>query len=133
MSNKPIYTELDIAKLHQLLNVIDTSNKKDNAAIIIKFGATWCGPCQRIKSQCHNLFAQMPENVICFDIDVDDNMELYVAYKAKKMVTSIPTILGYTNNPDRDKNHWYAPDQSVTGSQPSAIEAFFKNVFAASK
>ncbi len=84
MSNKRVYTELDIAKLHELLNVIDTSNKKDNGAIIMKFGATWCGPCQRIKALCHNLFAQMPENVICFDIDIDDNMELYMAYKAKK-------------------------------------------------
>lgn len=103
MTNKQIYTELNVARLHELLNVIDTSNKKDNAAIILKFTATWCGPCQKIKSQCQQLFAQMPENVICFDIDVDDNMEIYLAYKSKKMVTSIPTILGYIQNPTRDK------------------------------
>ncbi len=133
MSKIPVYTELNVSKLHELLNVIDTSDKKDNAAIIIKFGATWCGPCQRIKPLCHNLFAQMPKNVICFDIDVDDNMEIYVAYKAKKMVTSIPTILGYIHNPTRDKNHWYAPDLSITGSQPNAIEQFFKNILAKSK
>jgi len=133
MTNKFIYTDLDIEKLHELLNVIDTSNKKDNAAIIIKFGATWCGPCQRIKSLCHNLFAQMPENVICFDIDVDNNMELYVAYKSKKMVTSIPTILGYIHNPARDKKHWYAPDVSVIGSQPAGIEQFFKTILTQSK
>ena len=128
MSKKPLYTELDVAKLHELLDIIDSSNKKDNAAIIIKFGATWCGPCERIKSLCHNIFNQMPENVICFDIDVDKNMELYLAYKSKKMVTSIPTILGYTNNPNRDKNHWYAPDLSVTSSRPNAIEVFFKSI-----
>ena len=133
MTNKHIYTELDVAKLHELLSVVDSSTKKDNAAIIIKFGATWCGPCQRIKSLCHSLFAQMPENVICFDLDIDDNMELYVAYKAKKMVSSIPTILGYTNNQNRDKNHWYVPDMSVTGSQPSSVEGFFKNILSKSR
>ena len=133
MTNKHIYTELDVAKLHELLNVIDTSNKTDNAAIIIKFGATWCGPCKQIKPLCHNLFAQMPENVICFDIDVDENMELYLAYKSKKMVTSIPTILGYTNNPNRDNNHWYAPDLSVTSSQPTSVEGFFKSILSRSK
>ena len=40
MSKKPVYTELDITKLHELLNIIDTSNKKDNAAIIIKLRAS---------------------------------------------------------------------------------------------
>jgi thiol-disulfide isomerase/thioredoxin len=129
MSNNKIYTELTIPKLHELLNIIDSGNKKDNCAIILKFGATWCGPCERIKPLCHNLFAQMPENVTCFDIDIDDNMELYLAYKSKKMIPSIPTILGYIQNPNRDKQLWYSPDVSLVGSQQSQVEHFFKSIY----
>ena len=43
----------------------------------MKFGATWCGPCQQIKAQCNKYFSQLPENIICFDIDIDENMEIY--------------------------------------------------------
>ncbi len=129
MTNNKIYTELDITKLHELLNIIDSGNKKDNCAIILKFGATWCGPCQRIKPLCYNLFSKMPENVTCFDIDVDDNMDLYLAYKSKKMIPSIPTILGYTQNPTRDKKLWYAPDFSLVGSQQSQVEQLFQSIY----
>ena len=122
----PIYTELSILQLKELLSVIDSSDRNCNKAIIIKFGADWCKPCQNIKELCHNYFAKLPESITCFDLNIDDNMELYIAYKAKKMVNSIPTIIAYINNTDRDKNHWYAPDLSVVGSQPVAIDNFFK-------
>ena len=120
------YSELSVAQLKELLTIVDTSNRADNKAIVIKFGATWCQPCQTIKPLCNKYFNNLPSNIICFDLDVDENMELYIAYKAKKMVTSIPTILAYINNYERDKEHWYAPDLSVIGSETAGIEQFFK-------
>jgi len=128
MSSHVIYDELSISKLKELLKVLDSSNRSDNTAIIIKFGATWCGPCQKIKSLCYQHFNKLPNNVICFDLDIDDNLEIYVAYKAKKMVPSIPTIIGYINKPDRDQQNWYAPDVSVIGSAPHQIDTFFKEI-----
>ena len=52
-------------------------------------------------------------------------MELYLAYKQKKMVTSIPTIFAYISKPEREKRHWYAPDFSVNSAKPLDIQNFF--------
>jgi len=127
-ATNPIYAELNISALKDLLTVLDSSKKEDNKMIIIKFGAPWCGPCQKIKTVCYQKFRNFSNSVICFDLNVDDNLELYVAYKAKKMVPSIPTILAYVNKPNRDKESWYAPDISVIGSQQHQIDHFFKEV-----
>jgi hypothetical protein len=58
-----------------------------------------------------------------------NNMELYIAYKAKKMVTSIPTILVYVNNVERDATHWYVPDKSITGSNPTQVGEFLTSIW----
>ena len=123
-----IYQELTIPTLKELLSVLDSSDKVNNKALILKFGAPWCGPCQRINNICHQYFTQMSDDIICFDINIDNNMELYVAYKAKKMVTSIPTILVYVNNVDRDATHWYVPDESITGSNPTLVGEFLAGI-----
>ena len=65
--------------------------------IIVKFGATWCGPCKTIAVQSHrymhDMSVEFPDNVICCDIDVDESFELYATLKQKKMVSGIPSIL----------------------------------------
>ena len=128
IASNPIYQELTISTLKELLSVLDSSDKSNNKAIILKFGAPWCRPCQQINNICHQYFAQMSEDIICFDINIDNNMELYVAYKAKKMVTSIPTILVYINNVNRDTIHWYVPDKSITGSNPTLVGEFLSSI-----
>ena len=47
--------------------VINNSNK----IIVLKFTATWCGPCQRIKTQYENLSSEYP-NIVFTEIDVDE-------------------------------------------------------------
>ena len=121
--NKTIYTELSPDNFKNLLN--DDTSKQNNTVIIIKLGATWCAPCQKIKEQCSEQFLQMPENVLCFDIDVDDNFELFGALKTKKMVKGIPALLGYYCNKERD--YWFIPDKSISGSDSNKINDFFKN------
>ena len=39
--------------------------------VIVKLGATWCGPCKKIAHVVHSFFASSPQNVVCADIDVD--------------------------------------------------------------
>ena len=89
--------------------------------IIIKLGATWCGPCNLIKDVVHAFFATSPNEVICCDIDVDESFDLYALLKSKKMVNGIPVILCYKKG-----NTTFIPDDSVTGSDASALNAFFK-------
>ena len=89
--------------------------------IILKLGAKWCGPCHKIKDVVNAFFATSPSNVICGDIDVDVSTDFYAFLKSKKMVNGIPVILCYKTG-----NTSYIPDDSVTGSDPGALDAFFK-------
>lgn len=89
--------------------------------IIIKLGATWCGPCKTIKPVVDAFFASSPSNVICCDIDVDQSTDLYAYLKSKKMVNGIPAMLCYKKG-----NKSFIPDDSVTGSNPDGLDKFFK-------
>lgn len=89
--------------------------------VIVKLGATWCGPCKKIEHVVHGFFATSPPNVICADIDVDESFDLYAYLKQKKMVNGIPVLLMYKKG-----NVSFVPDDSVTGADPAALDAFFK-------
>ena len=89
--------------------------------VVVKLGATWCGPCKKIAPIVEAFFASSPKNVVCADIDVDESVDLYAFLKAKKMVNGIPVMLCYKKG-----NVSFAPDDAVTGAEPSALDAFFK-------
>jgi hypothetical protein len=89
--------------------------------IVLKLGASWCGPCGKIKNVVHAFFATSPENVVCGDIDVDISFDFYSFMKSKKMVNGIPVMLCYKKG-----NSTYIPDDSVTGADPVQLQNFFK-------
>lgn len=89
--------------------------------VIVKLGATWCGPCKQIAPIVHGFFATSPNDVVCADIDVDESFDLYAYFKSKKMVNGIPVMLCYKKG-----NATFIPDDSVTGAEPGALDAFFK-------
>lgn len=95
--------------------------KVNPGLVIIKFGATWCGPCKKIKHVVDGFFATSPDNVICADVDVDESFDLYGYFKSKKMVNGIPVMLCYIKG-----NETFIPDDSITGIDPGALDAFFK-------
>ena len=95
--------------------------KVNPGLVIIKFGATWCGPCKKIKHVVDGFFATSPDNVICADVDVDESFDLYGFFKSKKMVNGIPVMLCYIKG-----NETFIPDDSITGIDPVALDAFFK-------
>jgi len=95
--------------------------KVNPGLIVVKLGATWCGPCKKIAPEVESFFASSPDNVICADIDVDESIDLYAFLKQRKMVNGIPVILLYKRG-----NISFAPDDSITGSDPQQLEAFFK-------
>jgi len=88
--------------------------------IVIKLGASWCGPCARIKDVVHGFFISSPNNVVCADIDVDESFDFYSFMKSKKMVNGIPALLCYKKG-----NSTYIPDDSVTGADPGQLHSFF--------
>jgi thiol-disulfide isomerase/thioredoxin len=94
--------------------------RANEGLIIIKFGATWCGPCKKIKHIVEAFFASSPPNVLCCDIDIDECFDLYSFLKNKRMVEGVPTILCYKRG-----NHGFIPDDSVVGIEPSDLHSFF--------
>lgn len=89
--------------------------------IILKLGATWCGPCGRIKDVVYSFFGSSPDEVVCGDIDVDVSFDFYSYLKSKKMVNGIPVLLCYKKG-----NTTFIPDDQVTGADFPALDAFFK-------
>ena len=121
MSKKTVFTELSKETLEKLL-----VNLNEEQGILIKFGASWCGPCQKIKKICEENFATFSDNLICVDIDVDENFEIYGHYKVKKQINGIPKMMVYYYNKDREK--WFIPDDSVSGSDHAEINNFFNRI-----
>ena len=95
--------------------------QKNPGLIIIKLGASWCGPCKKIAPVVDGFFASSPDNVVCCDVDVDESFDLYAYLKSKKMVNGIPVILCYKKG-----NVSFIPDDSVTGASPPELDHFFK-------
>jgi thioredoxin 1 len=44
--------------------------------VVVKFGATWCGPCKKMESQLDELAAALPGQVDVVRIDVDERRDL---------------------------------------------------------
>lgn len=102
--------------------------KTNPGKIILKFGATWCGPCKRIEAHVEQWFNHLSKNdgangTLCIIIDVDDSFDLYGAFKTKRQVSGIPAILCFKKG-----NLTYIPDDSVTGADNEQVNAFFKRL-----
>jgi thiol-disulfide isomerase/thioredoxin len=120
--------ELSLDEFKSLITNLDKSPKDNQKAMIFKFGATWCKPCQVIKEQCNSYFSQMPSSVKCYNIDIDENIELYSFLKTKRMINGVPTLLGYINRSNRETNQWHISDISVCGSNSTNIDIFFQRI-----
>ena len=88
--------------------------------LIVKFGATWCGPCRQVEPLIHSAMSQAPENVQCAIVDIDEAIDIYGFLKSKKVVVGVPTILVYYS-----ENQNYIPNDVVVGADPKQISALF--------
>jgi len=113
--------ELSRAQFEEILS-------KNTGKIVIKLGATWCGPCKRIEAHVEQWFDMLSnkpdEKIQCFTIDVDESFDLYGAFKSRRQVSGIPAILCF-----KQGNLTYIPDDSVSGSDHEQVNAFFKRIF----
>ena len=91
--------------------------------VVIKYGASWCGPCKKIHNYIQEKKSGLQGNIAFYDLDVDDNMDLYAFLKQKKMVAGIPVILAY-----KKTNITYVSDFSVIGTNTTELDLFFDKI-----
>ena len=91
--------------------------------IIIKFTASWCGPCNNIKPITEEYCRNLPSSIKYIEIDIDESLDLYVYLKNKKMVNGIPAILAYYPG---EKENSFVPDESCVGGNINNVKMFFE-------
>lgn len=111
-------------------NIITEMSKQDfgqalmenRGALIIKFGAEWCGPCKKIDPLVYSWMNRLPETIQGAVIDIDDetSFDLYAFLKSKKQVNGVPVILCYKKG-----NMTYVPDNVIVGADEDQINRFF--------
>jgi thioredoxin 1 len=112
----------------------DLKNFLKNTTIeitIIKFGATWCKPCQMIAPTIKSLNEQViqAKKIINYiDLDVDKCSDLYAFMKQKKMVRGIPVIMCFKKSQYNDDT-FYVPSDSFTGaSTQDVVNLYRRNI-----
>jgi len=103
----------------------------DSETTIIKFGATWCNPCQKIKPVIKSLNDQckkMNKTYNFIDLDVDECPDIYSFLKQKKMVRGIPVLFCYKKSQYADDT-FYVPCDSITGASiPDIVNFYNRNI-----
>ena len=99
------------------------NNSLPNQVLIIKFTATWCMPCKKIKSITEECVKTIPKFIKFIEIDIDESIELYMKLKNKKMVNGIPAILAYKGG---EHEYWYIPDDSCLVGNIEEVKKFFE-------
>jgi thiol-disulfide isomerase/thioredoxin len=108
--------------LQQLKEILDNNTK----VVIIRFTASWCGPCQRILPYFNSMADIIKENGgTVVTIDIDQCIEIYTYYKSKKMINGVPTIMAFYAG-----NTSVYPDNVVIGADLQQLEFFFRKVFS---
>ena len=95
--------------------------EKNETTIVLFLNASWCKPCNTIKNYVLEKGRQSKLTFIPIDIDV--NVDLYTALKAKKQVRGVPTLLAY-----KAKNVSLISDKSISGASIKDIDMFFNSL-----
>lgn len=96
---------------------------ENQGVLLIKYGATWCGPCKRIAPMLYNAYSKLPPNVQVVEVDIDECMDVYSFMKNKRMLNGVPALTAYVRG-----NTSYVPDYSVTGANLEQLQHFFERI-----
>ena len=93
---------------------------------ILKFTASWCGPCKTIAPAIKALKEHyIDKNFEYIEIDIDNSIDLYSFFKKQKMLNGIPTVMSFKKREYTPETYW-VPFKAFTGASPNDVATFFK-------
>ena len=87
MANKTIISEIE--NRDAFANLL----KHNTGLIILKLGATWCGPCKTMGPILENVKKKIGDKGTIIKIDVDKNQKL----ASELNISGVPTLIIYKN------------------------------------
>ena len=68
--------------------------------VVIKAGAPWCAPCRACNPAWQEGAQRLARlGAVCFDICVDDSIDLYAVLKRKRIVSKLPSFAAFLHSP----------------------------------
>lgn len=110
--------EIDgVSELQTLIN-------ENPGLLVVKMGASWCGPCKKIKDVANEKMMDLVNmwefSVNIIEIDIDDSFEVYASLKTKRIVNGIPAILCWFKD-----NVELRPSEFINDSDPDGVVSLF--------
>jgi thiol:disulfide interchange protein len=97
--------------------------EENPGVVIVKYGATWCKPCKLIEPYVNEKKRTLGRNTAFYELDVDDDFDLYAHLKTKKQVVGVPVMLAFKKG-----NVTPYADKSITGTNRQDLDYFFESL-----
>lgn len=81
-----------------------------NELTIVKFGATWCGPCKMIASELHDISENYGHLTIA-EVDIDDANSANIT--ASYDVQMVPTVIFFKNGQEVERFVGFKPKEII--------------------
>ena len=94
------------------LHITDANFKEvlaNNAVVVVKFGAAWCGPCKSLQPVIEKIAAAYEGRAVLGEIDIEEAAETTEEFA----IRSVPTLLFF-------KNGEIVPGKKIVGATSEA-------------
>ena len=89
---------------------------EENKIFLIKFTASWCGPCRKLAPLVEEINSKQSNNIIVVEVNIDNATELCNLFKVKSIPLCV--VSGYTLNANPEEKR---EKDVITGYNPEKL------------